>query len=75
MYTLKLELEYFVLGMILTTICSLIMPPVKFSLYFYKVKEPVLDVFVDDNEKIIRTKINESTNINLDKNKINVCKV
>jgi len=61
--------------MILTTIWSLIMPSVKFSLYFYKVKEPVLDGFVDDNEKIIRTKINESTNMNLDKNNINVCKI
>jgi len=75
MYILKLALEYFVLGMILTTIWSLIMPPVKLSLYFYKVKEPVLDVFVDDNEKIIRTKINESSNMNLDKNNINVCKI
>lgn len=60
--------------MILTTIWSLIMPPVMFSLYFYKVKEPVLDVIVDDNEKIILTKINESTNMNLDKNNMKVCK-
>jgi len=75
MYTLKLALEYFILGMILTTIWSLIMPPVKFSLYFYKVKGPVLDVFDNDNEKIIRTKIDESTNINLDENNIKVCEI
>ncbi|XP_026820367.1 thiamine transporter 2-like [Rhopalosiphum maidis] len=56
-----------ILGMILTTIWSLFMPPIKFSLYFYKEKESVLDVFVSDNEKIIQTKINESTNVNLDK--------
>ncbi|XP_022182542.1 thiamine transporter 2-like isoform X2 [Myzus persicae] len=65
-YAYLLYLSIF--GMILTTIWSLIMPPVMFSLYFYKVKEPVLDVIVDDNEKIILTKINESTNMNLDKN-------
>lgn len=50
--------------MILTTICSLIMPPVKFSLYFYK----------EQDNAIIQTKINESSNVNLDKN-IKVCKI
>lgn len=74
MYTLKLP-QYFVLGMILTTIWSLIIPPVKFNLYFYKVKESVLDVFVDDNEKIIRTKIDESTNMDLAENNIKVCEI
>lgn len=59
--------------MILTTIWSLFIPPVKFSLYFHK-EEQILDVFVDDNEKNIRTKINESNNINLDKNNIKVRK-
>lgn len=51
--------------MILTTIWSLIMPPVKFSLYFYKEKDST----------IIQTKINESTNVNLDKKNIKVCKI
>jgi len=61
--------------MILATIWSLFMPPIKFSLYFYKEQESVLDVFVSDNEKIIQTKINETTNVNLDKNNIKVCKM
>lgn len=73
-YTFKLA-QYFVLGTILTTIWSLIIPPVKFNLYFYKVKEPVLDVFVDDNEKIIRTKIDESTNMNIVENNTKVCEI
>ncbi|XP_025202094.1 thiamine transporter 2-like [Melanaphis sacchari] len=59
-----------ILGMVLTTIWSLIMPPVKFSLYFYKEKESALDLFVNDSKNIIQTKINESTIINLHKKNI-----
>jgi len=51
--------------MILTTIWSLIMPPVKFSLYFYK----------EQDNAIIQRNINESTNVNLDKKNIKVCKI
>lgn len=47
--------------MFLTTVWSLMIPPVKFSLYFYKQREPVINI--------------ESICENKDKTYIQVCEV
>lgn len=61
--------------MTLTTIWSLIMPPVKCSLYFYKEKEPVISSIAVINRDMGRTNINGLNNGYLDKTNIKVCKV
>lgn len=59
--------------MVLTTIWSLIMPSVKFSLYFYKENEIVVNSIVIDNHEIVRAKIIESIKGDMNKININVC--
>lgn len=53
--------------MVLTTIWSLIIPPVKFSLYFYKQKEPVINHESINTQKIIQNKVNEPFRENIGK--------
>lgn len=59
--------------MFLTTIWSLIMPPVKFSLYFYKQK-PIVNYKVVNNHEIVGTKMLYSIYGSLDKISKEVCK-
>lgn len=61
--------------MFLTSIWSLIMPPVKFSLYFYKEKEPIINYKVVNNHEIVGTKMLYSINGSLDKTSKAVCKL
>ncbi|XP_025414115.1 thiamine transporter 1-like isoform X2 [Sipha flava] len=56
-----------IFGMVLTTIWSLIIPPVKFSLYFYKQKEPVINFESIDTKKIIQNKVIEPFRENIDR--------
>ncbi|VVC25747.1 Reduced folate carrier,Major facilitator superfamily domain [Cinara cedri] len=55
------------LGMFLTTVWSLLMPSAKFSIYFYKEKEPIINYILVDNNQIVETKILYLINGNLDK--------
>lgn len=71
---MKIEFKLFVLGMVLTTIWALIMPSVQFSLYFYKNRGPVINSIIID-QKMIHSKIIESTKENPDKTIIKVCKI
>lgn len=58
--------------MILTTIWSFIMPPVKLSLYFYKETESDINTIVVND--ILKTKIIEITNEDLNKKNLKVSK-
>lgn len=61
--------------MFLTTVWSFIMPSVKFSLYFYKEKEPIINHIVVYNHQIVETKIVNSINESLGKISKEVCKL
>lgn len=62
----------FILGTILTTIWSLIIPSVKCSMYFYKEKESVVNTIVVHSQEIVNTVVIKE---DLNKNRIKVSKI
>lgn len=61
--------------MFLTTTWSLIMPLVKFSLYFYKEKESTINYIVVNHETVGENIVLYSINRSLDKISEKVCKL
>lgn len=59
--------------MVLTTIWSFIMPPAAFSLYFYKEKDPTMNVGDLNKEGFVRTKYFETIYGDIDQTVIQVC--
>lgn len=76
MINLNLYFYHFFSGMVLTTICSLIIPPVKSSLYFYKQKvlevNPINPESIDA-QKVVQTEVIDLICENIDNTQ--VCEV
>lgn len=67
-------ISFSLLGMVLTTIWSFIIPTSAFSLYFYKEKDPVMNVAGDHN-KDDRAKYFETIYGDINQTVLDVCGV